>query len=506
VTRRRTSPAELQDCPRKRRHALSTSRAAPQAIRRARGASSVHLRALNGRKGIADKGIRAASWRFLSKGQREEQQQLSMIVLRYQDGVYGAHSRARRQGVILRQRGISIKPARSMHEMKMDIVRRRGGDRRLVCRRLRSWSAHLTARGDSATEKWQVGPPSSPAEHHHPDNGQDGRGDNTEGRRGRLILATPRLRRAGRRQAVWNCSHADRRGDSRWVRPSRTDIDDRRPVGRRGRGARPSDGELAWPAPADTPEYKELTKGSVADSPTPPPSGKAGRSTAGLLHSEFVDASRVQLDSRGTGWEHGPRSTSSKGPDGGFGGSDSGGPGSHNSRQRNKRQNHRRPETYAARNLDGHSKRSKRRPSTRMPAILTRPAASRRMGGAAPSPAAGRGRRCRPSTGASAQSRRDDVGQPAASPGGLLRESRPPPTPARLEDDPNRRESRETGRRPGAIWAASSDRRAIQRRTRPKKRDRAKPRHGPPDETDSGALHRQPRLRALPVSRCHLPI
>jgi leucyl aminopeptidase len=74
-------------------------------------------------------------------------------------------------------------------------------------------------------------------------------------------------------------------------------------------------GELAWRLPLH-PEYKELTKGTVADLANVSPKRKAGTIYAGSFLEEFVDSAPwVHLDIAGTAWDVG-REYVGKGPSG----------------------------------------------------------------------------------------------------------------------------------------------------------------------------------------------
>jgi leucyl aminopeptidase len=74
-------------------------------------------------------------------------------------------------------------------------------------------------------------------------------------------------------------------------------------------------GELAWRLPLH-PEYKELTKGTVADLANVSPKRKAGTIYAGSFLEEFVDSKPwVHLDIAGTAWDVG-REYVGKGPSG----------------------------------------------------------------------------------------------------------------------------------------------------------------------------------------------
>ena len=89
---------------------------------------------------------------------------------------------------------------------------------------------------------------------------------------------------------------------------------------RRARSRRPASetGELAWRLPLH-PEYKELTKGTVADLTNASAKRKAGTIYAGSFLEEFVDGKPwVHLDIAGTAWDVG-REYVGKGPSG-FGG------------------------------------------------------------------------------------------------------------------------------------------------------------------------------------------
>jgi leucyl aminopeptidase len=74
-------------------------------------------------------------------------------------------------------------------------------------------------------------------------------------------------------------------------------------------------GELAWRLPLH-PEYKELTKGTVADLANVSAKRKAGTIYAGSFLEEFVDGKPwVHLDIAGTAWDTG-REYVGKGPSG----------------------------------------------------------------------------------------------------------------------------------------------------------------------------------------------
>ena len=81
----------------------------------------------------------------------------------------------------------------------------------------------------------------------------------------------------------------------------------------RGRGGRERTGELAWRLPLH-PEYKELTKGTVADLTNASSKRKASTIYAGSFLEEFVDGKPwVHLDIAGTAWDVG-REYVGKGP------------------------------------------------------------------------------------------------------------------------------------------------------------------------------------------------
>ena len=74
-------------------------------------------------------------------------------------------------------------------------------------------------------------------------------------------------------------------------------------------------GELAWRLPLH-PEYKELTKGTVADLTNAAAKRKAGTIYAGSFLEEFVDGEPwAHLDIAGTAWDVG-REYVGKGPTG----------------------------------------------------------------------------------------------------------------------------------------------------------------------------------------------
>ena len=80
------------------------------------------------------------------------------------------------------------------------------------------------------------------------------------------------------------------------------------------RGRRRATGELAWRLPLH-PEYKELTKGTVADLTNASAKRKAGTIYAASFLEEFVDGKPwVHLDIAGTAWDVG-REYVGNGPD-----------------------------------------------------------------------------------------------------------------------------------------------------------------------------------------------
>jgi leucyl aminopeptidase len=215
----------------------------------------------------------------VSQGTAEEPQ---LIVLRYQGDGEGETLGLVGKGVTFDTGGISIKPAGSMHEMKMDMS-----------------GATAVKPGDIITQL----------------NGKTVEVNNTDAE-GRLILADA-------------LAYAVELGADRIVDLATLTgavlvalgstyaalISNDDPFAAEVQGAAERTGELVWRLPLH-PEYKELTKGTAADLTNASANRKAGTIYAGSFLEEFVDGRPwVHLDIAGTAWDVG-RDYVGKGPTG----------------------------------------------------------------------------------------------------------------------------------------------------------------------------------------------
>ena len=262
-----------------------------------------------GREEIADKGM--GGLQAVSQGTAEEPQ---LIVLRYSGGGGGTPLGLVGKAVTFDSGGISIKPAAAMHEMKMDMS---GG------------AAVLEAIGAIAelglpveiigvipsTENMPSGTSIKPGDVITQYNGKTVEINNTDAE-GRLILG----------DALAYCVElgAERIVDlatltgavlialgSTYAALISNDDDWAGEVAEAGSES----GELAWRLPLHE-EYKELTKGTIADLTNAAAKRKAGTIYAGSFLEEFVDGKPwVHLDIAGTAWDTG-REYVGKGPTG----------------------------------------------------------------------------------------------------------------------------------------------------------------------------------------------
>ncbi len=262
-----------------------------------------------GREEIADKGM--GGLEAVSQGTAEEPQ---LIVLRYSGGGGGAPIGLVGKAVTFDSGGISIKPAGAMHEMKMDMS---GG------------AAVLEAIGAiaelglaveiigviPATENMPSGTSIKPGDVITQYNGTTVEINNTDAE-GRVILgdALAYCVELGAERvvdlatltgavlvALGSTYAALISNDDEWA----------------GEVAEASaeSGELAWRLPLHA-EYKELTKGTIADLTNAAAKRKAGTIYAGSFLEEFVDGKPwVHLDIAGTAWDTG-REYVGKGPTG----------------------------------------------------------------------------------------------------------------------------------------------------------------------------------------------
>jgi leucyl aminopeptidase len=262
-----------------------------------------------GREQISDKGM--GGLESVSRGTAEEPK---LIVLRYAGGDGGPAIGLVGKAVTFDSGGISIKPSQGMHEMKMDMS---GG------------AAVLEAIGAiaelglpveligvvPATENLPSGTATKPGDVITQYNGKTVEVNNTDAE-GRLILA----------DALAYCVElgAERVVDlatltgavlialgSTYAALISNDDEWAGDVAEAGSES----GELAWRLPLHE-EYKELTKGTVADLTNASSKRKAGTIYAGSFLEEFVDGKPwVHLDIAGTAWDTG-REYVGKGPTG----------------------------------------------------------------------------------------------------------------------------------------------------------------------------------------------
>jgi leucyl aminopeptidase len=262
-----------------------------------------------GREEISDKGM--GGLEAVSQGTAQEPQ---LIVLRYEGGGGGAPIGLVGKAVTFDSGGISIKPAQAMHEMKMDMS---GGA--AVLESIAA-VAELGLAVDligvvPATENLPSGTAIKPGDVITQYNGKTVEVNNTDAE-GRLILA----------DALAYCVElgAERIVDlatltgaviialgSTYAALISNDDEWAGEVAK----AATQTGELAWRLPLH-PEFKELTKGTIADLTNASAKRKAGTIYAGSFLEEFVDGKPwVHLDIAGTAWDTG-REYVGKGPTG----------------------------------------------------------------------------------------------------------------------------------------------------------------------------------------------
>jgi leucyl aminopeptidase len=295
---------ELQDLP---SNVVTPSYLAGRANAIAEEHDSVTCEVL-GREEIKEKGMGGLA--AVSQGSAEEPR---LIVLRYQGG--GDETLALvGKGVTFDSGGISIKPAASMHEMKMDM----SGAAAVL--ETVSALAKLDVPIDvlaviPATENLPSGTAVKPGDIITQLNGKTVEVNNTDAE-GRLILADA-------------LSYAVELGADRIVDLATLTgavlialgstyaalISNDDAFAAEVEGAATRTGELAWRLPLHS-EYKDLTKGTAADLTNASAKRKAGTIYAGSFLEEFVDGKPwVHLDIAGTAWDVG-REYVGKGPTG----------------------------------------------------------------------------------------------------------------------------------------------------------------------------------------------
>jgi leucyl aminopeptidase len=262
-----------------------------------------------GREQIISKGM--GGLEAVSKGSDEEPQ---LIVLRYQAGGEEETLGLVGKGVTFDTGGISIKPSQAMHEMKMDM------SGAAVVLEAVSAIAELELPVNllaviPATENMPSGHAIKPGDIITQLNGKTVEVNNTDAE-GRLILADALAYSvelgADRIVDLATLTGAVLVGlGSTYAALISNDDEWAAQVA----GAAERTGELAWRLPLH-PEYKELTKGAVADLTNASAKRKAGTIYAGSFLEEFVDDRPwVHLDIAGTAWDVG-REYVGKGPTG----------------------------------------------------------------------------------------------------------------------------------------------------------------------------------------------
>jgi leucyl aminopeptidase len=262
-----------------------------------------------GRKEIADK--KMGGLVAVSQGTAEEPQ---LIVLRYQAGGEGETLGLVGKGVTFDSGGISIKPSGGMHEMKMDMSGAAAVLEAVSAIAKLELPINVLAIIPS-TENMPSGTAVKPGDIITQLNGKTVEVNNTDAE-GRLILADA--------LAYSVELGADRIVDLATLTGAvivalgstyagLISNDDAFAAEVEGAGGRT--GELVWRLPLH-PEYKDLTKGTVADLTNASSKRKASSIYAGSFLEEFVDEKPwVHLDIAGTAWDVG-REYTGKGPSG----------------------------------------------------------------------------------------------------------------------------------------------------------------------------------------------
>jgi leucyl aminopeptidase len=296
---------ELQDLP---SNVVTPSYLAGRANAIAEEHSEVTCEVL-GREQIKEKGMGGLV--AVSQGTAEEPQ---LIVLRYRGADGGETLGLVGKGVTFDSGGISIKPAGSMHEMKMDMSGAAAVIEAVSAVAKLEIPIEILAVIPS-TENMPSGTAVKPGDIITQFNGKTVEVNNTDAE-GRLILADA--------LAYSVELGADRIVDlatltgavlialgSTYAALISNDDEFAAEV----QGAAERTGELAWRLPLH-PEYKELTKGTAADLTNASAKRKASTIYAGSFLEEFVDGKPwVHLDIAGTAWDVG-REYVGKGPTG----------------------------------------------------------------------------------------------------------------------------------------------------------------------------------------------
>ena len=252
-----------------------------------------------GRKEIAEK--KMGGLVAVSQGTEEEPR---LIVLRYEAGDEGETLGLVGKGVTFDTGGISIKPAASMHEMKMDMSGAAAVLEAVSAIAKLELPINLLA-VIPATENMPSGSAVKPGDIITQLNGKTVEVNNTDAE-GRLILADALAYAVDLGAdrivdlatltgavliALGSTYAALISNDDAWA----AEVE----------GAAGRTGELAWRLPLHL-EYKELTKGTVADLTNASAKRKAGTIYAGSFLEEFVVGKPwVHLDIDGTAWDMG---------------------------------------------------------------------------------------------------------------------------------------------------------------------------------------------------------
>ncbi len=296
---------ELQDLP---SNVVTPSYLAGRAKAIADEHSSVTCEVM-GRKQIADQGMGGLV--AVSQGTEEEPQ---LIVLRYEAGGDGETLGLVGKGVTFDSGGISIKPSGGMQEMKMDMSGAAAVLEAVSAIAKLEIPINVLAVIPS-TENMPSGTAVKPGDIITQLNGKTVEVNNTDAE-GRLILADA-------------LAYSVELGADRIVDLATLTgavivalgstyaglISNDDAFAAEVEGAAGRTGELAWRLPLH-PEYKELTKGTVADLTNASSKRKASTIYAGSFLEEFVDGKPwVHLDIAGTAWDVG-REYTGKGPSG----------------------------------------------------------------------------------------------------------------------------------------------------------------------------------------------
>jgi len=296
---------ELQDLP---ANVLTPSYLADRATALAEERESVSCEVL-GREEIAEKGMGGLV--AVSQGTAQDPR---LILLRYRADAEGETVGLVGKGVTFDTGGISIKPAGSMHEMKMDMSGAAAVLEAVAAIAELELPVKLVA-VIPATENMPSGTAVKPGDIITQLNRKTVEVNNTDAE-GRLILAdalTYCVQQGADRivdlatltgavvVALGSTYAALISNDDAWAG--------------KVEAAAERTGELAWRLPLH-PEYKELTKGTTADLTNASAKRKAGTIYAGSFLEEFVDERPwVHLDIAGTAWDVG-REYVGKGPTG----------------------------------------------------------------------------------------------------------------------------------------------------------------------------------------------